>query len=101
MGKSSLMVRTAVRLKQDGRSVAVLDLQSIGQNLSPEQWYEGLLLSLGKQVRLEDELEAFWEDHSQYGPLQRCFEAIRQVALPGCTNGLILFVDEIDIIRTL
>src|SRR5438552_2197386 len=59
MGKFSLMVRTAQRLKQEGRAVAVLDLQAIGQNLSPEQWYEGLLLNLGKQVRLEDELEEF------------------------------------------
>src|ERR1700730_2751626 len=43
MGKSSLMVRTAVRLRQAGASVAVLDLTAIGQNLTPEQWYDGLL----------------------------------------------------------
>src|SRR5262245_14971616 len=44
MGKSSLMVRTAERLKAEGIVVAVLDLTAIGQNLSPEQWYDGLLL---------------------------------------------------------
>src|SRR5258708_26144230 len=41
MGKSSLMVRTAARLREEGVQVAVLDLTAIGQNLSPEQWYGG------------------------------------------------------------
>ena len=39
MGKSSLMVRTVKRLRNQGVSVAVLDLTAIGQNLSLEQWY--------------------------------------------------------------
>src|SRR5438105_3048075 len=43
MGKSSLMVRTRARLRADGVAVAVLDLTRLGQNLSAEQWYEGLL----------------------------------------------------------
>jgi hypothetical protein len=41
MGKSSLMVRTAARLREEGVGVAVLDLTAIGQNLSAEQWYGG------------------------------------------------------------
>src|SRR5207248_5749321 len=44
MGKSSLMVRTASRLRQEGMRVAILDLTAVGQNLTPEQWYEGLLV---------------------------------------------------------
>src|SRR5205823_13847489 len=41
MGKSSLMVRTAARLREDGVAVAVLDLTTLGQNLTAEQWYGG------------------------------------------------------------
>ncbi len=41
--KSSRMVRTAVRLRQAGHRVVVLDLTQVGQNLTPEQWYDGLL----------------------------------------------------------
>src|SRR5437016_9713919 len=37
MGKSSLMVRTAARLREAGIQVVVLDLTGIGQNLTPEQ----------------------------------------------------------------
>ena len=43
MGKSSLMVHTAARLREEGMRVVVLDLTAIGQTLSPEQWYGGLL----------------------------------------------------------
>jgi hypothetical protein len=57
MGKSSLMVRTAARLREEGVAVVVLDLTAIGQNLSPEQWYDGLLVLMGQQLDLEDELE--------------------------------------------
>src|SRR5881296_3343100 len=60
MGKSSLMVHTTARLRADGVAVAVLDLTMIGQNLSPEQWYDGLLARLGRQMDLEEELEEYW-----------------------------------------
>ena len=43
MGKSSLMVRTAARLREEGLTVAILDLTAVGQNVNAEQWYDGLL----------------------------------------------------------
>src|SRR5689334_21758742 len=63
MGKSSLMVRTASRLREAGLCVAVLALSAIGQNLSPELWYDGLLLSLASKLSLEDELDDFLADN--------------------------------------
>src|SRR5438105_11457991 len=71
MGKSSLMNRTAARLRQDGVAVALLDLTGVGQNLTPEQWYDGLLIQIGEQLGLEDELEGFWLESERMGPLQR------------------------------
>src|SRR4051812_2840598 len=50
MGKSSLMVHTAARLREHGTVVAVLDLTTIGQNLSPDQWYDGLLRRVGRPL---------------------------------------------------
>src|SRR6266581_3850114 len=79
MGKSSLMVHTAARLREEGIAVAVLDLTAIGQMLTPEQWYDGLLNRLGLQLDLEDELEAFWLDHEKLGPLQRWMTSLREV----------------------
>jgi WD40 repeat protein len=86
MGKSSLMVHTAARLREEGVALAVLDLTAVGQNLSPDQWYSGLLRSLGEQFdpsgALEDELDAFWLAEEQLGPLQRWLTALRQIVLP-------------------
>ena len=101
MGKSSLMVRTAGRLREEGVGVAVLDLTAIGQNLSAEQWYDGLLGRMGQQLDLEDELEEFWLSHSRLGPLQRWMQAVREVVLPRSPGQVVIFVDEIDAVRSL
>src|ERR671938_765001 len=101
MGKPSLMVRTAAKLRDQGVAVAVLDLTAIGQNLSPEQWYDGLLGRVGQQLDLEDELEDFWLDNERLGPLQRWTRAVREVVLEKIKGPVVLFVDEIDAVRSL
>jgi WD40 repeat protein len=101
MGKSSLMVRTAARLREEGTSVAILDLTAIGQNLTPEQWYAGLLNQLGQQLGLEDELTEWCQRPSPLSPLQRWAAAIRRVVLPRCPSRLVIFIDEIDAVRSL
>ncbi len=101
MGKSSLMVRAVQRLRQEGVAVAVLDLTAIGQNLNLEQWYDGLISRLGQQLRLEDELLDFWEAHPEWGPLQRWTSALEQIVLARIPGRVVIFVDEIDIVRSL
>jgi WD40 repeat protein len=121
MGKSSLMARTAVRLKEEGAQVVVLDLTGLGQNLTAEQWYEGLLGDLGQQLDVEEELAAFWEAHARLGPLRAFMQAIEHCVLglrhsalglreegvrterrtPNAERRLVVFVDEIDAVRSL
>ncbi len=104
MGKSSLMVRTAGKLRERGVRVVALDLTAIGQNLSAEQWYAGLLVHAGKQSGREDELDAFWERHSQLGPCQRFFAGLQELLRapdPGEAVPWVVFVDEIDTVRSL
>src|SRR5687768_355020 len=60
MGKSSLMVHTTARLRQEGVAVAAFELTGIGQNLTVEQWYDGLLSRIGRELDLEEELEEYW-----------------------------------------
>ena len=95
MGKSSLMVRTATRLRQEDVTVLVLDLTSFGQNLGAEQWYAGLLSAVGQGLDLEDELDDFWADNEHLGPLYRWMEALRQLVLTHVTGRVVIFVDEI------
>ena len=101
MGKSSLMVRTAGRLRQCGVTCAVLDLTAVGQDLTREQWYDGLQNALGRQLGLEGELDAFWLSHSRFSPLQRWMLALELVVLKRIEEPIVLFLDEIDAVRSL
>jgi DNA-binding response OmpR family regulator len=101
MGKSSLMVRTAHKLRDRGTSVVVLDLTAVGLNVTPDQWYDGLLSRIGSALRLEDEFEDFWTRHERLGPVQRLFTAIREAALKRLQRPLVIFVDEVDVVRSL
>jgi WD40 repeat protein len=101
MGKSSLMLRTAARLRDSGVGVAVLDLTAIGQNLTTEQWYSGLVIQMGDRLDMEDELLEFWAANTLIGPMQRWVSAIRKVVLPQYPGRLVIFIDEIDAIRSL
>jgi hypothetical protein len=101
MGKSSLMVQTAQRLRERHVSVAVLDLAALGQNLSADQWYFGLIGKVGEQLTIEDELEAYWSAHPKLGPFQRFAGAVRDVVLRLRSGRVVIFVDEIDAVRSL
>lgn len=101
MGKSSMMVRTVKRLRDEGTNVAALDLTMIGQNLNAEQWYDGLLVNLGRQLRLEDPLEEFWLKNQRFSPIHRWFAALREIVLPQRPGPLVIFIDEIDAVRSL
>jgi WD40 repeat protein len=101
MGKSSLMGRTAARLREFGAGVAVIDLTGIGQHLTVEQWYDGLLRHVAQELDLEAELEAFWRLQTRLGPAQRWAAALREVVLARCPGRVVIFVDEIDAVRSL
>src|SRR5579871_126456 len=81
MGKSSLMVRTANRLRREGIAVVGLDITAVGQNLTPTQWYDGLLALLAEQLQLEAALGDFWQRNEHLGPMQRFMTALHQTVL--------------------
>jgi WD40 repeat protein len=101
MGKSSLIIRTAARLRREGMIVAVLDLTALGQNLSAEQWYGSLLVQLGQRLDIEDELMEYWSSQPLLGPTNRWMMALRSVVLPRYPAQLVIFIDEIDAVRSL
>src|SRR5438874_2990687 len=101
MGKSSLMTRAAARLREEGAAVAVVDLTAFGRNLTPEQWYDLILARIGRELDLEAELDAFWLAQERLPPLARFTAALEDVVLRRLAGPVVLFVDEIDAVRSL
>lgn len=101
MGKSSLMVRTAAQLRRQGVRAATLDLSGIGHNLTPVQWYRGLLTLAAQGLGLEEAATARWRELADHGPVQRLMRVVREVLLPAEPSPLVLFLDEVDAVQSL
>ncbi len=100
-GKSSLVARTIIKLKEHGAHTVKLDLQRIGANVTPEQWYAGLLTGIGQELGLTEDLFEYWGSHQAIGPLARWVGALESVMLPKTERPIAIFIDEIDFVRAL
>ena len=96
IGKSSLMVRTARRLQEQGARAAIIDLTGIGTDVSAEQWYLGLISRLKSQLKLSVDLEDWWAGHASLGIVQRFTDFLHDVVLAEVEGPVVIFVDEID-----
>ena len=96
MGKSSLMVRTARRLRTDGVRTAIVDLTSIGTNVTVEQWYLGFIRRVASGLRLRTDLESWWEERAAISPVQRFTDFLHDVVLAAIPEQIVILIDEID-----
>lgn len=102
MGKSSLSVRAMSRLAESGVRTVFVDLAKLGgANVTPDQWYLGLLSEIGRGLDLRKEMLAYWQDHGGLSFVQRLFGALREVALEQISDKIAIFIDEIDVTRSL
>lgn len=96
MGKSSLMIRTAEQLIDEGSRAVIIDLALIGVQLSVEQWYQGLIMPIADQLMLDVSVNDWWQAHSNLGVTQRLTRFFQQVVLSEVQSPIVIFVDEID-----
>jgi WD40 repeat protein len=101
MGKSSLMVRVAALLQAEGIRTVMLDLTALGQNVTVEQWYLGMLSHVGAQTGLQSELLECWRAHREFGALQRFLRGLQVVLEKRPEEKFVLFFDEVDAVRSL
>lgn len=95
-GKSSLMIRTAARLQQQGIQVATVDLSRSGTQLSEIQWYLSILHRLVADLQLPVVPETWWETRAGLSPVQRFTDFLQDVVLTAIPGRVVIFVDEID-----
>ncbi|WP_169800768.1 AAA-like domain-containing protein [Archangium gephyra] len=96
MGKSSLMVRTAEQLYEEGIRSVIIDLTRIGKQVTADQWYVGLLVVLQEQLELSTDVTDWWGLHRDQGPVQRMTRFLEEVVLSEVKQRVVVFVDEID-----
>ena len=104
MGKSSLQVRTMLRLQAEGIACATIDISDIGsQQVSLDKWYGGFAYKLGSSFNLFDTIEfmTWWRKREFMSPVQRLGELIEQILLVQLTQNQVIFIDEIDSILSL
>ena len=96
MGKSSLMLRTAAYLRVQHVRSAVVDLNLLGTILTIDQWYLGILRSIGEGLDLELDYANWWQAQATLGPVERFVRFLRDVILEQVSENVVIFVDEID-----
>lgn len=95
MGKSSLMVRTAQRLREQNIKTAIVDLTQIGTVENPEEWYKGILTQIIRRLSLAIDLGKWWGEKGDVPAVQKFIGFFGDV-LSETTEQIIIFVDEID-----
>jgi hypothetical protein len=96
MGKSSLMIRTAEQLIEEGIRPAIIDLTELGAGTTSDQWYRGILEKLAEQLELSVSVARWWDDNGQQSVAQRFNGFLTGVVLREVPQQVVVFVDEID-----
>ena len=97
MGKSSLMVHTALQLRTEGIQSVMIDLTGIGKQVTiAEQWDLILLIQIEAQLLLDTDVHQWWLAHAHLSLTSRLTEFFQQVLLVEVTTPVVIFIDEID-----
>jgi len=99
MGKSSLMVRTAKRLREVGVLSAIVDLSAIGsdsRSVTADQWYYAVADIIMDRLGLAQDFDVWWNQRSGFPPVQRLAQLLRNSILPLTSVPVVIFLDEID-----
>lgn len=103
MGKSSLRVRVMKQLQADRMACVVVDLSSLGSQISPEEWYKGITYRIMRAFKLIEpsNWRLWWNEHMFLSPMQRLGNLIEEVLLPLIETPIVIFIDEIDTVLSL
>lgn len=97
VGKSSLMIRTAETLINEGFQSVVIDLNLIGTHtISPNTWYLDFLSVVETELALDVDTYKWWQEHSNVGYTRRLALFFKEILLTEIQGKIIIFIDEID-----
>jgi hypothetical protein len=99
MGKSSLMVRAAVRLRDNGAHPAIVDLSQVGSSsgsVTADEWYYTVSDTLMDRLGLVVDLDAWWSQRAKLTAVGRFARLLRDIVLAQAPGPVVVFFDEID-----
>jgi hypothetical protein len=99
VGKSSLLIRAMAALRAEGVRVASCDLQRLGSGLTAEQFYQGLLVQIGRGIASEREILRAWQALKEEAPFARFRTVLYENAVQLSEIPLVVLVDEIELLR--
>jgi hypothetical protein len=105
MGKSSLMIRTERRLADEGVACVIIDLQRREKNSSEDDWYNDFIDEVAMQLPSVDyDVHQEWRQGDRTAPTsptKRLKSFLEHVIQERITSPLVIFIDEIDMLRGL
>ena len=97
MGKSSLMMRTALELQQRGIRSASIDLASaLGSFRDAESYYLGLLVEIARKLDFAIDIGTWWRKFPNETFNQRLLRFVREPLAEYIDGPVVIFLDEID-----
>jgi hypothetical protein len=101
MGKSSLRLRVDAVLRARGVCSCCVDLSALGSTeVTPEQWYFGLVDALARSLDLPDPAR-FWRSKGLLSPGLRWSRYLQSEIVEKVACPVVIFLDEIDAVRSL
>ena len=100
MGKTSLMQRAAVALRQAGELAAAIDLAQIGarsEGGTEDRWAFSVAHKVAHELDLHVDLATWWQAHTALAGEQRLVDFFWQVVLTNTTAPVTVFFDEIEV----
>jgi len=102
MGKSSLKLRVISQLQEENITCASITLESIGTSVTEEEWYTGIIQGIVRSLRLRQfDLDRWWTEQRLLSKAKRFELFLETVLLATIAQPIVIFVDEIDMTRSL
>lgn len=98
-GKTSLMARTANRMRADGARVATVDLGNISsRDMSDDvgRWYYSVAYRICRELRIRSDMQTWWQERAGLTNMHRLREFFLDVVLAETEERVVIFIDRIE-----
>jgi hypothetical protein len=96
IGKTSLSMRVAEQLTQQGRRCARIDLTLIGRSgVTESDWYFSVMSEIARGLGLPDPLRC-WQENIHRTVVDRWVQFLEQEVVGDNESPVVIFIDEID-----